>query len=175
MPILNIGSADVRYEGDVINLDIQEGINVDIIADARDLPYEDNYFDGIIASHILEHFKREEHFGLLIEWRRVLKHDCKMFIGCPDIFKCMQYYLDNKRGLRDSYWYQCIYGLADRRKFDTHLSGINEQYLTELLFKTGFRDLVWKKYDECEDHNIGVTATKKQDPDNLIIKPRVKK
>lgn len=155
---LSIGSGSTKYK-DTLNLDIEDCHNVDIVADARKIPFDDEYFDGVIACHILEHFWKQEHMVLLREWKRIIKPNGKIFIVVPDFMKCLKYYLENARGMRYSYWEQTIFGL-NRSKGDIHLSGITGQYLTELLFKSGFVDLQWKKLEECEEHNLKVIATK---------------
>jgi SAM-dependent methyltransferase len=156
---LSIGSGSTRYK-DTLNLDIEDAYNVDIVADARKIPFEDEYFDGVIASHVLEHFRKEEHIYLLREWRRVIKPNGKIYICCPDFIKCVKYYAENRRGLRFSYWEQTIFGLF-RGKGDIHLSGITDDYLTDLLFKTGFVDLKWSEnMPEYFEHNLEVIATK---------------
>ena len=156
---LSVGSGSTRYK-DTLNLDMCELHNVDIVADARKIPFENEYFDGIIACHVVEHFRKNEHIPLLMEWRRVIKPSGKIYICVPNFLKCIKYYLENKRGLRYEYWEQTIFGLY-RNEGDEHKSGITEQYLTELLFKTGFVDLKWAEDMSIEyEHNIEVIAIK---------------
>ena len=156
---LSIGSGSTKYEN-TLNLDIENAYNVDVVADARNIPFEDEHFEGIIASHVLEHFGKWEHMSLMKEWKRVIQPNGKMYICVPNFMKCIKYYLENRRGLRHSYWEQTIFGL-NRGKADIHLSGITEQYLTELLFKSGFVDLKWSKdMPENFEHNIEVIAIK---------------
>lgn len=56
-------------------LDIHPGPGIDHVADARSLPFPDNSFDLIYASHIIEHVPWYDTVKLLAEWNRVLKPD----------------------------------------------------------------------------------------------------
>jgi SAM-dependent methyltransferase len=53
--VLNIGSGSTDYGDWVTNLDIVKLPNVDVIADAHALPFEDGYFDGVFCNAVLEH------------------------------------------------------------------------------------------------------------------------
>jgi ubiquinone/menaquinone biosynthesis C-methylase UbiE len=75
--ILDVGSGTLtlhqplssRKEG-VLHLDIKRGIKpVDIIADTHHLPFRDDAFTLVYASHVLEHTDHPLH--VLREWRRV--------------------------------------------------------------------------------------------------------
>jgi predicted SAM-dependent methyltransferase len=88
---LNIGSGDRTYdeypEGHhCINLDKRlDWEVVDVISNARLLPFEDEVFDYILASDILEHFPFRYTRQLLEEWARVLTHDGTIEIRTPDL------------------------------------------------------------------------------------------
>lgn len=53
--ILVIGAGDTRFEGRVLYTDVAFGRNVNCIADAHDLPFEDGSFDACFAVAVLEH------------------------------------------------------------------------------------------------------------------------
>lgn len=161
---LSVGSGSTKYEN-TINMDMEKLFNVDVVGDIRNIPFGDEYFEGIIAVHILEHFWKYEHMSLIKEWKRVIKPNGKIYINCPDFIKCLKNYLENKGGLRYGYWEQTIFGM-NRSKGDVHLSGITKQYLEELLFKNDFVNLKWEELDGNNEHNISVTATKKCDQKN---------
>lgn len=69
--IINIGSGDKRLREDILNLDIKPFRNVDVMADARSLPFEDNYFDCVFCNAVLEH--TSEPWKIAEEIQRVLK------------------------------------------------------------------------------------------------------
>jgi len=84
---LEIGCGGSRLPG-FETLDIVGGPNVDYVYDAaKPLPFKDNTFDLIYASHVLEHipwYKTEE---VLKEWVRILKPGGQLEIWVPDGLK----------------------------------------------------------------------------------------
>jgi len=87
------GSAQKDFMLDTINVDrednpesakrsIQYGydpMKIDVFADGADLPFEDNEYDFVIASHVIEHFY--DPIKALLEWHRVASK--YIFIICP--------------------------------------------------------------------------------------------
>jgi len=84
---LEIGCGNSRLRG-FETLDIVGGPNVDYVYDAaKPLPFKDNTFDVIYASHVLEHipwYKTEE---VLTEWIRILKPGGQLEVWVPDGLK----------------------------------------------------------------------------------------
>lgn len=58
--------------------------SADIVATAEEIPFPDNYFDGVIASEILEHVSDLN--KAIQEIRRVSKGGCYLFISSPFLF-----------------------------------------------------------------------------------------
>ncbi|MCR6692460.1 MAG: class I SAM-dependent methyltransferase [archaeon YNP-LCB-003-016] len=56
---LDIGCGEKKRPG-MIGLDIKRTANVDIIGDARYLPFKDSCFDKIYSSHMIEHISHRE-------------------------------------------------------------------------------------------------------------------
>lgn len=81
MKILNIGSSITRYGNDCVNIDIQKKINVDIISDAHELPFQDNSFDIVILTAVLQ--LCENPYRVADEIRRVLKCNGHIYIDAP--------------------------------------------------------------------------------------------
>lgn len=78
---LNIGSGEDYLDG-YINLDINTNSNANIIRDLeRGLPFDDNKFDEIYCSHVLEHIKSL--FFVMNEFWRVLKPGGILIIKVP--------------------------------------------------------------------------------------------
>jgi len=82
--ILNIGSLSKKINGsmgNIINLDISFYPNIDIVADAHDLPFKDASLDGIIIKNVFEHLRNP---GIVLaEIKRVLKKGGMMYAKIP--------------------------------------------------------------------------------------------
>ena len=48
--IIDLGSGNRRLSKNIVNVDIHPWSEVDILADAHDLPFEDNSVDGVVLS-----------------------------------------------------------------------------------------------------------------------------
>jgi SAM-dependent methyltransferase len=53
--ILVIGAGETAFDGNTINTDVAFGKHVTCIADAHDLPFQDDSFDACVACAVLEH------------------------------------------------------------------------------------------------------------------------
>jgi len=68
-----------------VTTDISKTKNVDYQADLRNLPFEDNTYDFVFASHVLEHIKDDE--KAIAEIRRVLKPEGIAILPVPIVSK----------------------------------------------------------------------------------------
>lgn len=93
---LNIGSGERPTKTlnghSCINVDMRDMSNHEkykeadfIQCDVRTLPFEDNCFEVILASDIIEHFPANETTSILMEWARVLKPDGLLMFRTPDL------------------------------------------------------------------------------------------
>lgn len=106
MKILDLGCGENKYKSDnakdvVIGLDIIKAANVDVVWDLekRPLPFKENEFDLIIASHILEHLQHKTFFTIMEELHRILKPDGILKIWVPNCCSPQAYNNpDHKRG-----------------------------------------------------------------------------
>lgn len=69
----------------MIGLDFRRTVSVDVIADARKLPFRNGSFDYVFSSHLIEHFSHREISRVLTEWTRVLRTGGTIEIRCPDL------------------------------------------------------------------------------------------
>ncbi len=89
--LLDIGCGDKPYKNlfanasSYIGLDIVDGPEVDVVGKAWNLPFEDNSFDVIISTQVLEHTEKVE--KTVSEIQRVLKPGGKLFISAPFAFQ----------------------------------------------------------------------------------------
>jgi len=81
--ILDIGCGEKKVASNAIGLDVRRTKAVDIIADARLLPFRDEVFDVVYSSHVIEHFSHREVKDVVREWVRVLKRGGTIEIRCP--------------------------------------------------------------------------------------------
>ena len=115
---LNIACGDQVLPG-YINLDLYNP-KADVKGDVRHLPFDDNYADEILASHIIEHFTFKEGFVVLEEWERVLKPGGKLIIECPDFMALCRLFVDGdeqERLLLYNGFYGAIEGEGMLHKF----------------------------------------------------------
>ncbi len=78
--------------------------NIDLVAASpevrqydlrRGLPYDDDFFDGVYHSHVLEHLTPESAASMLAECRRVLKPGGVLRVVVPDLESIARQYLNS--------------------------------------------------------------------------------
>lgn len=92
MKLLNAGCG-THYAAGWINTDVWE--NEDTKPDVRvepgkPYPFEDDTFDAVFLSHVLEHIYWSDVPGFLKEMSRVAKPGAPMLIICPDVYKTIK-------------------------------------------------------------------------------------
>ena len=91
---LEIGPGNERISG-FETLNLVSGREVDYVLDASGkLPFTDNTFDLIYASHILEHVPWYQVDNTLCEWVRILKTGGRLEIWVPDGLKICKALVD---------------------------------------------------------------------------------
>ena len=95
MKYLNLGCG-IRYSNE------EEWTNLDFVSSAdgiiahnllKGIPFQDNYFDFVYHSHLLEHFSKDDGEKLIEECFRVLKSGGILRIAIPDIEIIIKKYL----------------------------------------------------------------------------------
>lgn len=122
---------------------INPGTGVDHIGDAADLSkFEDESFDAIYASHVLEHFDYTGRLQqALKEWFRVLKTGGKLYISVPDIETLCRFFLDPKFGVNDRFrLIKIIFG-GHIDCNDYHQVGFDFGILQDFLVTAGFKKI----------------------------------
>lgn len=112
MKILNLGCGSCRPQGpEFTNLDdlhwqLPPGTGARLDLDAEPnyinfeighgpLPFEDDQFDGILASHFFEHFDAQAGLAVMIECRRILKPGGSLLVSVPNVsYFCSVYERD---------------------------------------------------------------------------------
>ena len=108
---LNLGSGHICFD-DYINIDEREINNIDIVADVRNLPFEETTVDEIYASHLIEHFPKDEFVhSLLPYWITLLKPQGKIQVILPDLEAMIKHYNSQTYKIEDMR--EVLYGLQE--------------------------------------------------------------
>ncbi len=133
---LEIGCGEEKTIDGSIGIDIRKVGMIDVIADARNLPFKNNCFDHVYSSHAIEHFSHLEVREVLSEWIRVLKEGGTFELRCPDLrARALLFFLSPS-------WENVknIYGGQDYPE-NYHKSGYSYELLKQLLKDLGIRDI----------------------------------
>jgi len=137
---LHIGCGKKKIP-DFINIDIMPEANPDKVLDAsKPLPWK-NEVDLIYSCHNLEHYKRKDLPGILMNWFDALKEGGVLRLSVPDFEAICKHYLYHKD-------IEKLYGLLHgglRDNFDLHYVSFDFVTLEKLLLDAGFRQV--KRYD----------------------------
>lgn len=184
---LEIGPGDERIQNfETVNL--IKTPQTDYIADVSQyLPFGDETFDVVYASHVLEHTPWYQVEKTFAEWTRTIKRGGSLEIWVPDALKIAKAFCDAESGISaeftDDNWFRFndekdplvwfagrIFSYGDgngtKGHFNWHLAVFSERYLTFLFKKYGFRDIRRMDSSECRgyDHrwiNLGIRGTRK--------------
>lgn len=116
------------------NLDGREFEGVNHVSKADDLSqFEDNTFDMIYASHILEHYPRNDVERVLKEWVRVVKVDGTIRISVPSFKSAVEIY--SKTGKLENVLGPLVGGQTYDYEF--HYCLFDEKTLSSLMKKCG--------------------------------------
>jgi len=136
---LHIGGKQAHPDWEIFN--IQDGPDVDHVGDAVDLsPFDDEIFDELYASHILEHFDYNGPLQkALKEWYRVLKPEGKLYISVPDMEVLCKLFV--RQGITAQARFHLIRmmfgGHVD--EYDYHHTGFYLAFLNKVLAEAGFQ------------------------------------
>lgn len=130
---LNIGCGDDIRE-DYTNLDTRDLEGVDVVSDARDLPFEDESFDLVIAQDVLEHFWDQE--SVLNEWKRVVSKQGILGVRVPDWTALKDEEIGG--GFNFDELERAIYG-GHKNEHDQHHRLYTPRVMKERLNRAGFQ------------------------------------
>jgi SAM-dependent methyltransferase len=92
MKLLNAGCG-THYAHGWVNTDIWENEETRpdvLVQPGKPYPFEDDSFDAVMLSHVLEHIKWNEVPDFVNEIRRVAKPEASILIICPDVHKTIK-------------------------------------------------------------------------------------
>lgn len=134
---LHLGCGD-KILKNYINVDIRSDIHCDVVDDVAILSkFDVNSYSEIYASHVLEHFGRNEYIKVLSRWYDLLSDNGILKISVPDLEKVMLMY--NTGTKLKSLW-GFIYGGQTYEK-NFHYVGFDFETLKQDLEKIGFTDI----------------------------------
>lgn len=117
---------------------------VDHVCNANDLSrFADDTFSEIYASHVVEHLDYTgELQATLKEWHRVLEPGGRIYISVPDLDTLAGLILSKDRLTMDERFFvmRMVFG-GHIDKYDYHVVGLNEEFLTQFLTAAGFVDI----------------------------------
>lgn len=126
-------------------LDANPGPHVDHVADASDLSgFEENSFDQIYASHVLEHFDYQNNqlVDTLKQWWRVLMPTGTLYVSVPDLDVLARMFVDRSLlSMQERFLVMRMIFGGHMDKYDYHLVGLNEEFLTYYLQLSGFSNM----------------------------------
>lgn len=138
---LHIGGTKPNPDWEIFNA--VEGPHVDHIGNANDLSrFDDNTFDEIYSSHVLEHFDYTRELILVLkEWRRVMKPGGRLYVSVPDLDKLADLFLrKDTLSLKDRFMVMRMILGGHVDEYDYHKTGFNWEILTAFLNEAGFRN-----------------------------------
>ncbi|QQE12445.1 methyltransferase domain-containing protein [Planctomycetota bacterium] len=185
--MLEIGPGESRIKN-FETLNIVNGHNVDYVADAASkLPFNDDTFDTVYASHILEHIPWYQTADALSEWIRILKPNGTLEVWVPNGLKIAKAFIDAELGnnnyIEDDGWYRfnpekdpCMWasgriftygdGTGNPTSPNWHRALFSPRRLEEAFSKAGLINIQQMKNQQVRgyDHgwiNLGISGIKK--------------
>ncbi|MEN8134470.1 MAG: SEC-C metal-binding domain-containing protein [Thermodesulfobacteriota bacterium] len=118
---------------------------VDHICNANDLSqFADGTFSELYASHVVEHLDyQNELVSTLKEWWRIMEPGGKIYISVPDLEVLSKLILSKNKLTIDERFHvmRMLFG-GHVDKYDYHVVGLNEEFLTGFLKIAGFINII---------------------------------
>lgn len=174
--ILEIGPGPKRVPGfETIN--VVWGRDVDYIGDAsKKLPFANETFDLIYASHILEHIPWYLLQDVINEWVRTVKSGCCIEIWVPNGLLIAQTFVNAELGVKDEIdmdgWYKfnekrdpCVWangrifsygdGTGQKNNPNWHMAVFSPRYLEQLFMMAGLNNIEILNRTEVRGYDHG--------------------
>jgi predicted SAM-dependent methyltransferase len=148
---VHLGCGKIILPG-YVNVDIQNRSGVDVVADLRDIPFDDNSVDLIYSCAAIEHFGRREWKPLLAHWFSKLKPGGLLRLSTSDTEAAFKRY--GETGNLPELLGLLIGGQKD--DYDWHGMLFDFASLRDGLTEVGFVDV--RRYDwrETEIGRLGI-------------------
>lgn len=147
---LNLGCGKKKIDG-FINVDIRELSTADVVDDISKLTsFEENSIELIYASHVLEHFDRNNYKKVLQRWYELLKVGGILKISVPNFEEIVEQYNKNKNLLE---LIGLLYG-GQTYKENYHHYCWDFKTLRQDLIDIGFKDVQLYDWRQSEHAHI---------------------
>lgn len=116
---------------------------VDHVGNANNLAqFADGTFAEIYASHVVEHLDyKNELITTLKEWCRVLEPGGRISISVPDMDALARLFLSDQLVAQERFFVMRMLFGGHIDKYDYHVVGLNEEFLSEFLELAGFGNI----------------------------------
>lgn len=156
---LNLACGDMILDG-YINCDLYNP-KAEIKCDVKNLPFEDNTFEYIFASHIIEHFDFYEAFDVLKEWYRVLKPGGVIHIETPDLYNtCQKFIKLSPENQIELYGHFFATPWIEGQVHKFLYTEIQLNWTLEMCGFINIKKVTALRYINNEDINLGMEASK---------------
>lgn len=103
---VNLGCGDIRLTG-YVGVDVVPSPAVDVLADARSLPFADGSVEEIFSAQVVEHFFPGDIAPLFAEWARVMKPGGLLHLETPDFGYVARQYVAGQMSISLARAYVC--------------------------------------------------------------------
>jgi len=140
----------------------------DVNFDAKEIPYDDQTFDEVYSSHLMEHFNKYEVPVVFKECYRILNYGGKLVFEVPDFEWVVKTWLGKTDEEKWGFHLDTIFGLQTNEG-EQHKVGFTRGKLKSLLAEAGFRNIVMKDIWSHDQQCIYVEAQKRHLKEIFII------
>ncbi|MCA1691774.1 MAG: glycosyltransferase, partial [Actinobacteria bacterium] len=135
---LNLGCGEKPLPGHV-NIDARPLPDVDVVADARRLPFSPGSVDEVVSHHLVEHFRAHHLRSVVLPyWWELLRPGGRVKIVCPNWSAMIE--LEAKGEISIADLAQVTFGMQDYQG-DDHFAMYSPETLSDLLREAGFNSV----------------------------------
>lgn len=146
---LNVGAGGRTYKTyptssfECVNMDERELPNINVVGDVTNLTmFENEEFDYVLASDIIEHFPIAKTKNVLKEWIRVLKKGGMIEFRLPNLAAICKQYFDGGKNAKNVSW--LLYGGQDYPG-NFHYVGFDRAFFKSVCTEVGLEELTYQE------------------------------
>jgi len=164
--LLNLGCGDRRIEG-WVNADFYRLHNIlwkrhnlpDWLIDiTKPLRCDDNFWDGVLVEHVIEHILYIQNFELLTEIFRIIKPNAILRVIVPDLDRYLDWENLREIELKMARYGSLAEAVSNITQNHAHKSVWNEALMSEVLNEIGFVDIKRKSFRVSASERMAVDA-----------------